>query len=193
MTLLPPDLGLTTAPHTHDPGGARMLKLPEGTKADAVFTGPNQEYRVMLSRVWDEANKTRLLAGMMNPSTAGHEWDDPTVAKIGRLARRLGYGGLLVGNACAYRATDKMRLLQVDDPVGPENHEWLRSMAHRADLILIGHGILPKGLQLHARAMCDILAGSGKPLHVLRLLKDGTPAHPLYLPDALDPVVWSRA
>lgn len=186
-------LDLGVAPPAHDPGGARLLKLPKGTIADAVFAGPNQEYRVMLSRVWDQTNRTRLLAAMMNPSTAGHEWDDPTVAKIGRLARRLGYGGLLVGNACAYRATDKMRLLEVDDPVGPENHEWLRFMARRADLILIGHGILPKGLQHHARKMCDVLAQSGKPLHVLRLSKDGTPAHPLYLPDALDPVVWERS
>ena len=132
---------------------------------------------------------------MMNPSAADLAVTDATVAKCARLAGRWGYGGQIIANACAYRATDKQRLLRVADPCGPRNRAtWLR-LADRAALIVIAHGRLPGTLQMHAQAMCRALRSQGHPLHVLRLLDDGTPSHPLargkgFISETAAPLAW---
>lgn len=76
----------------------------------------------------------------MNPSTADPMVDDPTVAKCGRFARRWGYGGLLVGDTFAYRATDQARLAEIEDPVGPDNDNHLLTMAAEASLVVFAYG-----------------------------------------------------
>jgi hypothetical protein len=83
-----------------------------------------------------------------------------------------------------------MRLLEVDDPVGPSNHNCIREMAERASMIVIAHGLLPGDLQRHADAMCRLLLVEGHRLHVLRLTKGGVPSHPLYIPDNTNPAPW---
>ncbi len=97
-----------------DPGRLVRLKLPAGVTGSAVFGGELQEYRYQLRRVWGPG--PLVLFVMMNPSTADPLVDDPTVAKCGRFARKCGYGGLLVGNTFAYRATDQARLAELCPP-----------------------------------------------------------------------------
>jgi hypothetical protein len=74
---------------------------------------------------------------LMNPSVACVDHADPTLRKTGSFSRRWGYGGQLVGNVHAYRATDKMRLLEVEDPVGPENDQMIASMAEEASMVIL--------------------------------------------------------
>jgi hypothetical protein len=132
---------------------------------------------------------------MMNCSTGAADINDPTVAKVCQMARGWGFAGALIGNACAYRATNKMRLLDVADPVGPRNHAALLEMAAEAGLIVIAHGRLPGDLQVHANAMCRLLEDAGHRLHVLRLTDDGVPMHPLargrrHIPVTTKPFPW---
>ena len=87
---------------------------------------------------------------MMNPSTADLEVDDPTVAKCGRLARRWGYAGLMVGNTFAYRATVQSRLAEVPDPIGPDNDRHLLEMAREAAMTVFAYGT-PKHPSLRSR------------------------------------------
>jgi hypothetical protein len=102
----------------------------------------------------------------------------------------------LIGNACAYRATDRMRLLEVADPVGSRNHQAILEMAAEAGMIIIAHGRLPGALQVHADDMCRLLLEAGHKLHVLRLTDDGVPVHPLargkaFIPENIQPVAWA--
>lgn len=178
----------------HDPGGKTRIRLPADIVGGAEFGGDGKCYRYKLVRRW--AAGPMALFAMMNPSTAdATEANDPTVAKCCRMARRWGYGGLFVANACAYRATDRMRLLSVDDPVGPRNHAAILEMAAESSLVVIGHGRLPGALQRHANAMCQILQEADHQLHVLRLTPDGVPFHPLargkgHIPEDILPSPW---
>lgn len=175
----------------HDPGGKIRLALPEGTTGSAVFGGSRHQYRYRLIRTW-KVDAPHVLFVMMNPSTADPLFDDPSVAKCGRYARAWGYGGLLVGNTFAYRATDKRRLTEVADPVGPENDAHLIAMAKSAALVVFAYGqpghptLVHRGPQV-ARLL---VRQTGIVPHVLRLAINGTPFHPLYLRETLRPVPW---
>jgi hypothetical protein len=180
-----------TTNNGHDPGGKVLLPLPIWVKGSAVFGGSNDMYRYELSRVWDERLPVLLMIGM-NPSTASPHYDDPTVAKGRRYAERWGYGTLLMGNAFAYRATDQKRLLEVGDPIGPENDRHLLSMADRADMILFAYGQPRKDLRHRGPQVAKMLATKHQPkVFVLELSQDGTPKHPLYLKGSLLPKAWS--
>jgi hypothetical protein len=179
---------------THDPGGKRLLKLPPGTRSTARFGGPDDCYRYELLREWDGALPAILFV-MMNPSTADVQFDDSTVAKCGRLARAWGFGALLVGNTFAYRCTDQRRLTEIADPIGPENDDALLAMARDAAVTVFAYG-KPAHRLLRFRGL-DVaqgLARNGVLPHVLKLTADGTPGHPLYMPEAgLRPVPWRVA
>ena len=171
----------------HDSGGKVRLRLAADVESRAVFGGTRKEYRYLLHRTWMRSEKAVMFL-MMNPSTADIDVDDPTVAKCQRYARRWGYGSLFVANTFAYRATDQKRLLEVSDPVGPENDRHIVAMAKASDLIVLAYGrphqqLLPRGLEVTA-----LLKRRRHELYALRLCKDGTPGHPLYLRDNLLPI-----
>jgi hypothetical protein len=180
----------------HDPGCKRLLKWPADTTTTAFFS-PDGVYRYMLQQVWDPSLPL-LMWLLMNPSGAGLEFGDSTLLKTGSLSRRHGFGGQMIANVCAYRATDNARLLTVSDPVGPDNLMHIIVMAATAGRIIIGHGKLPGALQRHAKAAVDVLRERGHTLHVLRLSNDGTPVHPLargkgFIPLDIVPQIWYPA
>ncbi len=176
---------------SHDPGGRVRRKLETGIKGDALFGGSRNEYRYRLTRTWSVGEPHALFV-LMNPSTADPNVDDPTVAKCCKFARAWGYGGIFVGNTFAYRVTKQVRLLELADPIGPDNDRHLIAMAKAAAVVIFAYGkpshkaLRPRGLAL-ARIL---IAQANVTPHILRLGKDGTPCHPLYLPQALKPIVW---
>jgi hypothetical protein len=175
----------------HDPGGKVRLALAEDVQSWAEFGGDHSEYRYALRRVWDDSLRSVLFV-MMNPSTADPFVDDPTVAKCQRYARAWGYGTLWVGNTFAYRATNQKHLLQVADPVGPLNDEWLLKMAAQAGMIMLAYGKPHKNLCQRGRDVATLLRSAGHELHVLKLCNDGTPSHPLYLRGNLKPSLFGE-
>lgn len=86
----------------------------------------NQLYRYRLWRVWDTKLPTVTWI-MLNPSTADGKEDDPTIRRSIGFAEDWGCGGIEVVNLFAYRSTDPKRLLQVPDPVGRENNDYIIS------------------------------------------------------------------
>ena len=170
----------------HDPGGKVRLALSNDVVSTAEFGGDRKEFRYTLKRVWDTSLGSVLFI-MMNPSTADENDDDPTVAKCQRYARAWGYGAILVGNTFAYRATNQKDLMQVPDPVGPRNDEWLLKMAAQAGLIVLAYGKPHKNLCQRGFYVVKLLQDAGHELHALKLCKDGTPSHPLYLRGNLKP------
>ncbi len=181
----------------HDPGGKARWPMPPGWKVSAEFGGDGNCYRYNLFHSWGAGTGLAMWC-LMNPSTADHRSLDPTVSKTARISRRLGYDGQFIANACAYRTTDRMRLLDVADPVGPNNAACILAMARESGIIVIAHGRLPGDLQKHADAMCRLLrdAGHSHKLHVLRLTDDGVPMHPLargkrHIPEDVVPQPWN--
>lgn len=136
--------------------------------------------------MWDGA-KPIVMFVLMNPSVASQEFADPTLIKTGKYARAWGYGGQLVGNIHAYRMTESKRLVEAEDPVGPLNDAALLHMTRRAEMVVLAYGQPPTPLRNRAAAVLQLLQDHHR-LAYLRLAKDGTPWHPLYLRDDLRPL-----
>jgi hypothetical protein len=157
-----------------------------GCESGAIFSGCNQ-YRYRLWRTWDAA-LPRLNFVMLNPSTADHLVNDPTVERCERRARMLGYGCLLVTNIFALRSTDPEQLYLVDDPIGPENDLSILLAAVAAGKVICAwgaHGIL----QERAAAVLGYLRCHVDLWH-LGLTKGGHPRHPLYVGYDVQPALW---
>jgi hypothetical protein len=173
----------------HDAGGKVRPAWPADSAVTAVFS-ECQQYRYQLREIWD-ISKPIVLWLLMNPSVACTAYSDPTLRKTGKFARAWGFGGQLVGNVHAYRATDKDKLLNVADPVGPENDEAILQMAAQAKTVVLAYGQPPKALRRRGQEVVSLLANHEGLCH-LRLAMDGTPVHPLYLPETLLPQAHNR-
>lgn len=173
----------------HDPGGKSRSAWPADSEVTSVFSDCGQ-YRYELAEIWDQG-KPLVLWILMNPSVACLDYSDPTLRKTGTFSRRWGYGGQLIANVHAYRATDKNRLLGVDDPVGPDNDESIMRMAGQAKTIILAYGQPPERLRSRGQMVVDLLINHPG-LSYLKLAKDGiTPVHPLYLPADIAPKPYS--
>jgi len=168
----------------HDAGGKARPEWPKDSTVSALFSDC-QRYRYQLREIWNP-DRPLVLWLLMNPSVACLDHADPTLRKTGNFARIWGYGGQWVGNVHAYRSTNKNRLLEVDDPVGPDNDRRILEMAEQAQTVVLAYGQPPKQLRSRGAQVVDLLRHHPQLCH-LRLAKDGTPVHPLYLPFSLRP------
>lgn len=145
-----------------------------------------QLYRYRLWRIWD-ADKKPLVVLLLNPSTATHEVNDPTVTRCIVRAMNMGYGGLIVLNAFAWRSTDPGGMLAAADPVGPYNDEIIVEVCKEAPLVVCGWGKHGTHRQRDALLLA-MLRENGIEAWALGFNNDGTPKHPLYVPYAATPV-----
>lgn len=140
-----------------------------------------RKYRHVLWRIWKEDTPYALFIGL-NPSTADEIEDDPTIIRCINFAKDWGYGGLMMANLFAFRATDPNILFQTKDPIGPENDEYLLKVSLPAGIIIGAWG--NKGGYLNR---ADKIIGMLPNIYCLKLNKTGHPAHPLYLSSKLKP------
>lgn len=150
----------------------------------AVFS-PCRRWRYALWRIWD-SDHPLLHFIMLNPSTADENANDPTVERCERRAREWGYGGLIVTNIFAWRSTDPRALLEVADPIGPENDSVIAKAVALARDTICAWGV-------HGRTRGVALLGGallGSRLYALSFTNDGTPGHPLYVPYSAEPVPY---
>lgn len=146
------------------------------------------KYRYTLWRSWGNLFSKEFSYAMfigLNPSTADEAKDDPTIRRCIGYARKWGYGGLCMTNLFAYRATLPKDMKAADDPIGPDNDRSLVDMAKGAGVIIASWGIHGAHVGRDKKVMEMIPR-----LSVLKLTKDGYPAHPLYLPGELKPVAY---
>ena len=87
---------------------------------------PCRKYRYQLERIWDIERKYAVFIGL-NPSTADAVNDDPTIRRCMRYAYDWGYGGVVMLNLFAFRATKPRDMFNTYDPIGPLNDEFLIS------------------------------------------------------------------
>lgn len=163
--------------HSRLPDDAGVYEHIEGMALYSL----DEAYRYMLSRVWDRL-KPLFCAVMLNPSTATELKLDPTVNRVyTRVRDHLeGYGGLIVLNAFAYRATDPIDMKRFIDPVGPGNDWVIDSLLPHMKTVMCGWGT-----DGEHRGRGKIVVGrmrrAGITPVTLGLTKDGHPKHPLYL------------
>lgn len=148
-----------------------------------------RRWRYLLWRRWDAARPAANFL-MLNPSTADEHKLDPTCSRARRYAERWGYGGLVVTNVFAWRATDPAAMKAVEDPVGPDNDAAIAQAARTASLIVCAWGNHGAHRERSA-SVVSLLKRAGVRLHALRVNAAGEPAHPLYLKGNLQPRRWA--
>jgi hypothetical protein len=150
---------------------------------------PDRRFRYVLGREWIPEKPACAMVGL-NPSIADDQADDPTIRRAIAFCDRWGYGRLLVVNLFALVSTDPKRLVQVPDPVGPENDRFLLGAADEASLVVAVWGA---GGELYGRAQAVTELLAKHPLKCLGRTKEGHPRHPLYLRGDTALEDWRRA
>lgn len=157
----------------------------DGTKSMAVYSAC-ENYRYALERCWRSDPARWMIMIMLNPSTATHIDNDPTVERCERRARDWGYDGILVLNLFAYRATDPKKMKKQEHPEGPLNNWTITEALERAaafpdnHLVLCGWGVhgAHKG---RADLILSLMRGYGVTPLALGWTRNGHPQHPLYI------------
>lgn len=184
---------------------------PVYIESSAVFD-KDRIYRYSLVRRWKPG--PMVLWVMLNPSTADETVLDPTLRRCLGFTQRWGhalgdFGGFVVCNLYAFQSTDPKGLWErrtvdimspegvwmgtmivnpPDDPVGPGNDDAIREAAKACDLTIVGWGGNAKPER--ERKVAQLLHDIGVKPQALRLSKDGSPGHPLYLPGNTKPFPW---
>jgi len=166
-------------------------------RKSAVLGGHDQRYRYELRRVWDDGLPL-LVVCMLNPSRADHQVNDPTILALIHFARLWGYGGILVVNLWAYRASSPAEMMAASEPFGPENgHHIEQAMLYaRANggrlLAAWGNG---GDFEDRAEWFCARARMHGVELICLGTTKGWCPKHPMArgrhrIPHDQQPIVW---
>jgi hypothetical protein len=142
-------------------------------------------YRYWLMRTWTAA-KPVVCWVMLNPSTADAERDDPTIRRCIGFSRRWDFGGLVVVNLFAWKATRPNELTNASDPIGPRNDSVIvHHTAGRRVIVAWGtHGDLGG----RDRTVLQLLANASQ-VECLGVTNNGQPKHPLYVASICHPLL----
>ncbi len=156
------------------------------TNNGAIFS-PCRTWRYALFRYWNRMFKHPAMFIGLNCSTADEVNDDPTVTRCINFAHDWGYGGLIMTNLFAFRATDPKVMKAALDPVGPANDDCLLRMAPKAGIIVAAWGNHGRHRN-RGQYVLELLRGFD--IYALGMSKLGEPLHPLYLRRVLRPFKW---
>lgn len=148
-----------------------------------------RRWRTVLWRRWNRGLPVANFL-MLNPSTADEVQLDPSCTRARVYAERWGFGGLIVTNLFAWRATDPDEMKSASDPVGRGNDAAIVAAAREAGLLVCAWGNHGAHRERSARVV-SLLRQAGIDLHVLKMNGGGEPAHPLYLKGTLRPQLWT--
>lgn len=159
------------------------LILETGKLGDAIWS-KDKKYRYRLRRPLAGTGPVVAVC-MQNPSKAGPDDNDPTVARVVGFANRLNASMAIVVNMGAGVATDPADFLKLEDPVGPRNLDLLRDSALGVDVYVAAWGALnPRLRRLFRLSLGVVKQFSG--LKCWGKTKAGDPRHPLYLPGSAE-------
>jgi hypothetical protein len=150
-------------------------------------------YRYWLSRVWDPGQPLALWL-MLNPSTADASINDPTIIRTINFSKSWGFGGALVGNLYAWRASDPCELRSNLAVIGPDNDEHIERMLLNPDVTEVivawgANGMAFSGGR-HEDVLCLVRKHHSPRCLGVNLTK--SPKHPLYLKADLMPVAYEE-
>lgn len=156
-------------------------------------------YRVELRRIWDDTLPL-LVVCMLNPSRADAEVDDPTVLTLIHFGKLWGYGGLLIVNLYAFRASHPKEMFAAGAAaVGPENEKYLAKAVLYARenggklLVAWGNDGNDRAIWFSGWARAQ-----GVELICLGITQSGAPKHPMArgihrIPRDQRPILWEGA
>ncbi len=117
------------------------FKLENDVMTKGAFLSPCRSYRYSLVRQWQSGEDVKkVMFVCVNPSKADENRDDPTTRRCINFARQWGFGGLIITNAYAHRATDPDELKVAVEPIGPLNDGELEYQATQASQIVVAWG-----------------------------------------------------
>ena len=141
-----------------------------------------RKYRYALWRIWDNSKPLVMFIGL-NPSTANEASNDPTIRRVKRFASDWGFGGVYMMNLFAYVTPYPEILKKCDDPLC-DNDRWLEEIAIKCNKIIFAWGSFPEASK-RAKDIINKFDG-----HALIINKDGSPRHPLYVPNNIEPIKY---
>lgn len=148
---------------------------------------PDGRYRYTLERTWNEGAPVLAWMGL-NPSTADASQLDPTLRRVMDFSQIWGYGGFVMLNMFAFRATKPEDMLAAKEPIGAWNDRMILLTLARTDVHTLvvcwgSHGA-HRGRDVQMAELCRNQAegGRGVNVHCLGTTNGGQPKHPLYLP-----------
>lgn len=142
-----------------------------------------RKYRYTLWRWWDKSKPYAMFV-CLNPSIADEIQDDPTVRRCINFSRDWGYGGFVMTNIFAYRATDPKEMKKYYENLGPKelttdlasNAVHLIKLSRKAGVIVAAWGTHGAFMNRGDR-VSKLIPG----MKCLKITKGGFPQHPLYL------------
>lgn len=154
-------------------------------------------HRYSLERWWKPAVAPIGVLGL-NPSTASHLEDDPTIRRCVGFAKREGAGGLVMANLSPFRATSPTHLYYLLDAppwkadlalaFPPDNQRLVFEGFERCTRVIVAYGALSGAgptakacLLAEAGALVGMLRAREVPVYALGVTADGSPRHPLYV------------
>jgi len=143
-----------------------------------------RHYRYLLRWPTGVENDLICLGIFANPSKATPKELDPTLRRWLNFCASWGYGWSWTANVRPWRATDPSDVPHDETAIGPLNSSVLIASVSAASLIVCGWGKLGGAL---GPACLKLIRDAGKVPYALRLNKDGSPQHPLYLPNSCKP------
>ena len=154
------------------------LLVRDPQTGEAVVWSLCYHYRYLLTRHLSDRGQLALWI-LLNPSIARLYDSDPTITRVMRRSKILGFRTILVANAFALRSTFPNVLYEADDPIGPDTNNWLVAAANQADVVIAGWGTHAT-YRDREQQISELLGGI--PIWCLAKTKQGHPKHPLYLP-----------
>jgi hypothetical protein len=154
---------------------------------NGAILSEDRRYRYRLWRAWGDGNRRVAFVGL-NPSTADENVDDATIRKCVGFAKRWGFGAIDMINLFAWRSRDPRGLLDVEDPVGPDNDAAIKYVVAIAQRVVWCWGQHPSKVAGLVTLRCMRTAfgpgdiPNGTEVGILgQRLASGAPRHPLML------------
>ena len=170
---------------------------------------PCGTHRFRLGRTWGEDRRVCFIG--LNPSTATHLVDDPTVRRWTHFARAWGYHGFIAVNLYPFRSSTPAACKQWSEyeKNGPDweardrmqqNLQIVATTAKACDLVVAcwGAGAWDQNWVDH---VVEEVTGDVEPwpnIYCFGKSQDGSPMHPMArgkhrIPDTAQPVLWKAA
>lgn len=159
----------------------------------AIFDHTNDQWRYMLWREWGDmfAEESTAVWILHNPSTATEMEDDPTIRRCVSFSKKWGCNRAIILNRYAFRATDPKDVIAFEkeggDAHGPLNSTYIDRVLEECseDFIVCAWGKGCPELDMEKdSALAYYWNERPELIHALVLNNDGSPRHPLYVPDS---------